>query len=87
MCLLPPNCLFCRHFNRTAAGEGPDCAAFEEIPGAVFRGEVSHTDPLPGDGGLRFELDPGYSDDFAEVAAVREAMLREDIAQRGLKGA
>ena len=86
MCLLPPNCLFCRHFNQASEGDGPDCAAFEEIPEAVFRGEVSHTAHLPGDGGFRFELDPAYSEDFAEVVAVREAMLRQESANRGVKG-
>ena len=86
LCVLPPDCLFCRHYNRTSESDGPDCAAFEEIPEAVFRGEVTHTEPLPGDGGVRFELDPDYSEDFAEVVVVREAVLREATANRGLKG-
>jgi hypothetical protein len=35
-----------------------------------------------GDGGLRFELDPRLSEDFAEAVAVREALLPGGIADR-----
>jgi hypothetical protein len=83
LCFIPPDCLFCRHYYRDGPAEGPDCAAFDEIPDPVFRGELGHLDPLPGDRGLRFELDPELADEYAEVAALRA----EIQAQAGSEGA
>jgi hypothetical protein len=83
MCLLPPNCLFCRHFNRGSHGNEADCAAFTEIPEVIFRGLADHTEPFPGDGGVRFDLDPSLAEDFAELVTVREAMLQRGIPSHG----
>lgn len=78
MCFLPPNCIFCRHYNGAAGADEPDCAAFSEIPDPIFRGDIDHRHPYPGDRGVLFELKPDYADEFAEVLA-----LREEIAQAG----
>ena len=44
-------CLGCAHFHLTGG-----CDAFpEEIPQAIFTGEHDHTQPYPGDNGIRFE--------------------------------
>jgi hypothetical protein len=78
MCFLPPNCIFCRHYNEAAGADEPDCAAFAEIPDCIFRGDFDHRHPYPGDRGVRFELNPEYAYEFAEVAE-----LREQIEQAG----
>ena len=74
MCLLPPPCLFCRHYRPDAAVDEPDCDAFEEIPEAIFRGHSDHHDPYPGDGGVRFLLDEALAEEFREVNGLREEM-------------
>lgn len=45
-----PVCTFCKH-----AQDFRCCAAFDEIPLAIWSGENDHTRPFPGDGGVRFE--------------------------------
>jgi len=71
MCFLPPMCVFCRHYNQDAGVNGPDCSAFVEIPDQIFHGDFDHREPFPGDGGLRFELDPEQADDFEEVMEMK----------------
>ena len=71
MCLLPPICVFCKHFRAESTGDEPDCAAFAEIPDSIFRGEIEHRQPYPGDGGILFELDPAHEAEFAELVEIR----------------
>ncbi len=74
MCLLPPQCLFCRHYNADGVADGPDCSAFDEIPEDIFRSRVDHVLHYAGDGGVRFDLRPEMADAFDEVNALRAAM-------------
>ena len=67
-------CVFCRHYNRDELDDGPDCAAFHEIPDAIYAGDFDHREPFPGDGGIRFDLDPTFGDDFTEVMEIRQAV-------------
>jgi hypothetical protein len=51
-------CEFCKHQDRGLVG-WPRCKAFpDEIPLEVLTTEHDHREPYPGDGGIRFELDP-----------------------------
>ncbi len=81
MCLLPPMCLFCRHYNQESADGEPDCAAFDEIPDAIFVGDFDHRRPFPGDKGVRFELEPALAGDFDEVMAVRRQILEQGLVR------
>lgn len=74
MCFLPPNCVFCRHYNLGGAPDQPDCAAFSEIPDAIFRGELDHRQPVAGDSGIRFELDPDHATDFVDLLEIRRQL-------------
>jgi hypothetical protein len=74
MCILPPMCLFCVHYNQDAEMGEPDCRAFAEIPDAIFMGEFDHRQPYPGDRGVRFLLAPDMAEDYAEVMAVRHEL-------------
>lgn len=76
MCLLPPMCLFCRHYNQDSRGDEPDCSAFVEIPDDIFHGDFDHRRSFPGDNGVRFELISELADDFAEVMSIRRQMLK-----------
>jgi hypothetical protein len=78
MCFLPPICVFCRHYHVGGSAGHPDCAAFAEIPDVIFRGELDHREPFPGDGGIRFELDPAYESDFAELLEIRRQLVESE---------
>ncbi len=80
MCFLPPVCVFCRHYNVGAGPGEPDCVAFAEIPDPIFRGEFDHRRPFPGDNGTRFELEPAFEADYAELEAVREELSAQNAA-------
>lgn len=58
MVVMPPMCLWCKHFNRGNA-RGLTCAAFPKgIPPAIFQSRFDHRQPWPGgDKGIRFERD------------------------------
>jgi hypothetical protein len=79
VCILPPMCVFCVHYNQDAGIDDPDCSAFAEIPDAIFVGDFDPHRAFAGDGGVRFELVAEMAEDYAEVMAVRnelrEAML------------
>lgn len=45
-------CTGCRRLKDTLAHR---CEAFAEIPEAIWLGQNKHTQPFPGDNGLRFE--------------------------------
>jgi hypothetical protein len=77
MRFLPPLCVFCRHYNVGVAPGEPDCAAFAEIPDPIFRGDFDHRQPFPGDKGIRFELEPAFEADFAELETVRRELLQQ----------
>jgi hypothetical protein len=72
MCLLPPNCLFCAHYHQEAGIDDADCAAFQEIPDRIFTGVVEHTEPVTGDGGIRFKLNPRMAEEFADIQQLRQ---------------
>jgi len=47
-----PQCVGCRHFGH----EGWKCKAYPDgIPEPILTGEHDHTEPYPGDNGIRFE--------------------------------
>ena len=84
-CLLPPQCLFCRHLLIEGGDlDGPDCRAFHEIPDAIFRGEYDHSRPFPGDGGIRFALAADMADEFDE-AMERSGELYDAIRAAGFE--
>lgn len=74
MCFLPPQCLFCRHYYEDAGVDGPDCAAFAEIPEPIFRGEFDHVAAFPGDGGIRFAVRADMRDELVELNELRNEM-------------
>jgi hypothetical protein len=74
MCFLPPVCLFCAHYHEDAGIDEDDCAAFEEIPDEIFRGDLDHTTPFPGDRGLRFRLNEELREELEEINQLRREM-------------
>lgn len=47
-------CAFCQHFRRNDR-TGNYCVAFPDgIPEPIIRGEADHSEPYPGDNGIRF---------------------------------
>ncbi len=44
-------CTFCKHMG----DEKRKCAVFDEIPMPIWLGDNDHTEPYPGDNGIRFE--------------------------------
>lgn len=51
-----PECLSCKHFDRTPGATKLTCAAFPEgIPDVIAFEGRSHHRPYPGDHGIRFE--------------------------------
>lgn len=47
-----PRCTNCEHFRHA---RGMACRAFPEgIPQQIMSGEVSHLEPVPGDGGIQY---------------------------------
>lgn len=79
MCLLPPMCLFCRHYNQDSGHDERDCSAFVETPDDIFRGYFDHRLAYPGNGGVCFELISEQADDFAEVMSVRQQLLGSPV--------
>lgn len=58
-----PQCMRCLHFNSDVR-DRVCCTAFPEwIPPEILLGEADHSEPFPGDHGLRFEPDPRVDDD------------------------
>jgi hypothetical protein len=51
-----------------------DCGAFAEIPEPIFRGELDHSAPFPGDKGLRFRPNEDLRKELEEVNELRRAM-------------
>jgi excisionase family DNA binding protein len=52
--LLKTPCYRCKHFLGAKAGR---CNAFpDQIPGPIWSGKFQHTEPYPGDRGVRFEV-------------------------------
>lgn len=51
-----PVCLLCRHYDAEAPGYPGRCAAFPDgIPEDIWELGNPHTEPYPGDHGIRFE--------------------------------
>ncbi len=81
MCFLPPNCIFCAHYNNNHHSQtesSRDCRAFKEIPKDILFGGNEHTQSYPGDSGLLFLLKPKYAEEYAEVRELRIS-LREGL--------
>lgn len=74
MCLLPPNCLFCKHYHLYAGDDEWDCDAFEEIPDKIFAGGHDHLSAVKNDRGVRFELNPDYQEEFDDVMDLRRQL-------------
>jgi len=74
MCLLPPNCLFCKHFHQDARQDEADCDAFKEIPDVILTGGHQHSTPIEGDRGIRFKLEPAIAEEFFEVQELRRRL-------------
>lgn len=73
---LPPVCLGCRHYHRDSSP--PTCDAFPapgSIPRAIFPEGDPHTEPVPGDHGIRFE--PGEPRPAPLVAVAARLGLRQ----------
>ncbi len=47
-----PVCTFCVHLIN---GLDRECEAFKKIPDDIWEGEKRHTEPYPGDKGIRFK--------------------------------
>lgn len=78
LCFLPPQCLFCKHAEFEDGNmEGADCAAFDEIPEAIFSGEFDHAESYPGDKGVQFELVEQMREEFLEINELRVQMGME----------
>lgn len=84
MCFLPPNCIFCTHYNHGHTGSDRDCTAFKEIPEEILFGGNRHTQAYPGDDGVTFNLNPEYMDEYAEIRELRTSILEERCSSRPL---
>jgi hypothetical protein len=65
------------------------CQAYPQgIPPRVLTGDIDHRFPLPGDHGLRFELDPAKAypptDDATDVAIICKALISEPLLHASL---
>ena len=79
-CLLPPLCLFCRHFHHSDAADVPlSCKAFEEIPDEIFLRHFLHTREFPGDNGVVFELNPEMRSEFDEISELKALVRRSAV--------
>jgi hypothetical protein len=58
--MIPANiCVLCAHLD-----DKQTCAAFPQgIPAEIWKGEVDHHDPYPGDNGIQFKRDVSRSED------------------------
>ncbi|CCQ74360.1 hypothetical protein [Magnetospira sp. QH-2] len=68
--------MFCRHFNHDDEAweaEG-DCKAYAEIPDEIFSDGHPHNEPLPGDRGVQFEIDPDLAGELVQVNELRLEM-------------
>lgn len=81
MYFLPPNCIFCVHYNTGKSASGGDCRAFEEIPQTIIAGGNRHTQAYPGDNGFLFSLKQEYAKEFAGIEALRKerSAIKESI--------
>jgi len=50
-------CVNCKHFSIEPPEDniGSKCSAFARIPREILEGKHNHTQPFPGDGGIRYE--------------------------------
>ena len=76
MCLLPPNCIFCVHYNNNQTTSSRDCRAFKEIPEDIFLGGNVHTQAYPGDNGILFSLKLEYAEEYAEIEELRISLKK-----------
>jgi len=73
-CIVPSACVFCLHYHHVRNDqcmELPSCDAFNAIPDEIFMGWFDHSEPFPGDNGVRFSLIETERQDFLELNAVR----------------
>jgi hypothetical protein len=76
-CLIPAACVFCRHYHQERnerSVEVPSCDAFAAIPEEIFLGRFDHTEPFPGDHGVRFSINETERLDFLELNEVRREL-------------
>jgi excisionase family DNA binding protein len=63
-------CYRCKHFLGAKKGR---CTAFPaEIPQLIWSGSSQHTEPFPGDRGIRFE--PNIASEFLTISEVAKAL-------------
>ncbi len=76
-CLIPPACVFCRHYHHERneqTDELPSCDAFATIPDEIFLGYFDHNEEFTGDSGIRFRLAEAEREAFLELNAVRREL-------------
>lgn len=78
MCFLPPNCIFCSHYNHELDEAENDCQAFNEIPVEIMSGERQHTESYPGDNGVMFHLNPDKTDEYIDYQEMRNSLFNEE---------
>ena len=67
---MKPPCYRCRHLLGSKAGR---CSAFpNQIPERIWSGKSRHTEPFPGDRGVRFAVD--IASEFLTVSEMAKAL-------------
>lgn len=72
-------CPFCIHFNSNIR-DRTVCTAFPNgIPDEIKFGYAHHTEPWPGDNGIRFEPKEGYQDMTKEFEEMDRSLIKPGV--------